>query len=359
MIDWITAVLPWRHRSEISAGQVIKRREDGSIEWTVRSRKPIEGSHDSKIHIKSDQRTWDDETGDFTHLVFDGNPVKFLQGHNIWGSDDLIGLMSETVLCLSEVLDLPIDDLDWRRVTSGKYRVHRVDSTIMTYLDNLKSVDAFLYAAERQSRMRFKGQGIMKKGTLYFSPSSRRESLKMYAKGTEIRARGHELPKALQNLSHLYSWADSRLRVEVCLRTLELKDRGLHHASSWSLDTPNEVVLKALGKLEMSDTFTLPDDKFNALSHKLKSTYLLWQRGDDLSLLLSKRTFYRHRAELLKQFGIDIAILQPKEKPSNVVEFRRVLSPILDKQVPDWAIGTDLFFEPRTVVPRPTGKKKA
>jgi II/X family phage/plasmid replication protein len=58
-------------------------------------------------------------------------------------------------------------------------------------------------------------------------------------------------------------------------------------------------------------------------------------------------TFYRHRAELLPH-GIDIATLVPREGVSNVVPLHRVLEAV-PVSVPDWAIGTPLYFEPRRV----------
>ena len=57
-------------------------------------------------------------------------------------------------------------------------------------------------------------------------------------------------------------------------------------------------------------------------------------------------TFYRYRREFLKH-GIDIAIRQPS-KPDNVIPLIRVLRPEAIAQVPDWAIGTPLYFDPRS-----------
>jgi II/X family phage/plasmid replication protein len=62
--------------------------------------------------------------------------------------------------------------------------------------------------------------------------------------------------------------------------------------------------------------------------------------------MFSKSGFYKYRAELLPH-GIDIATLMPKEV-SNVVPLYRVLE-AKPAQVPEWAIGTRLYFEPRRV----------
>lgn len=56
-------------------------------------------------------------------------------------------------------------------------------------------------------------------------------------------------------------------------------------------------------------------DELTDLPKPLLSTYRMWQAGDDVTSKMSRRTFYRHRRELLP-FGVDIAI------KSNVVPFR-------------------------------------
>jgi II/X family phage/plasmid replication protein len=135
---------------------------------------------------------------------------------------------------------------------------------------------------------------------------------------------------------------------------MELKDRGLRLACNWDENTPYEVVFKALSGIDMSEQHTITDSAIAGLPGRLACVYTAWKEGHDLRSMFSRTTFFRYRKELMKLASIDIAIKQPKEKsgPTNVIEFRRVLSPVLCPQVPDWAIGTDLYFEPRAKVSR-------
>ena len=64
--------------------------------------------------------------------------------------------------------------------------------------------------------------------------------------------------------------------------------------------------------------------------------------------MLPRRTFYRHRTALLAH-GIDIGVKQERVPESNVVPLRAVLH-AFPVGVPDWAIGTPLYFEPRSKV---------
>jgi len=352
MIDWIKAIIPLEHLTPLDDGHVISITKNGEIEWTTNKRLSVRGSYESDLHIQSDHSSRSPETGLFTHIVFDGNPIKFFQGHNLWGTDDLIGLMIETVYRVSKLLALTPTVQDWEWIVKGHYQLKRVDSTMMIGLGSNADVEAFLYSAERTAHMRYKGQGIMTKGTLYFGKHSRRESLKMYNKLGEIKAKGHELPKELQELPELYKWVAGKLRIEAVTRSMQLKDLGLQLACNWGDNTPNDTLNRLLNGLNMSEQHTLSAVNLDGLPARMKLAYQSWKDGHDLKKILPKNTFYTYRRELLKQ-GIDIAIKQGNraEPNPNVIEFRRVLRPERCEQIPAWAYGTPLMFEPRAKMP--------
>jgi II/X family phage/plasmid replication protein len=355
MIDWVKAIVPWRHGTPLNSGQIISVNPDGSIEWSTAKRLCVRGSYEQTIQLLTDTESWDPVDQLYRNLIIDGNPVKFFQGHNLWGTDDLIGLMSEVVHLLCTVLAMPILDTDWDMIINGYYKLNRVDSTVMLNLGNNADVEAALYSLERTGYMPYKGQSVMKKGTVYFGPNSRRESLKLYNKLTEINAKGHTLPPELAALPELLKWVEGKLRVENTLRAMELNDRGLALAANWNETIPQEVVLTSLAKLNMSENYTLTPKALKALPPRLVAVYHLWKEGHDMKKMYPRKTFYRYRKQLQENARIDIAVKQgnrPEPAP-NVIEFRRVLSPTLVTGIPDWANGTALYFEPRANVPKP------
>jgi len=95
----------------------------------------------------------------------------------------------------------------------------------------------------------------------------------------------------------------------------------------------------------MSDQFSLTPDTLDELPGRLIAVYKLWKDGEDLRALYPKASFYRYRAELMKH-GIDINVRQPA-KPENVIPLVRVLRPEAISQVPDWAVGTELYSDPK------------
>lgn len=352
MLDWVMAKIPLEHDEPINAGNVISIDRDGELEWTTNKRLAVVGSYDARIQIHSDIRTRDPVTGRYTHIILDGNPVKFLQGHNLWGTDDLVGLVAETMFRVFTILGVVPSSSDWQQIITGCCDLYRVDSTMMLNLGCNADVEAFLYSAERTAHMRYKGQALKSGTTLYFGKCSKRESLKLYNKLKEIMVKGHKLPFELDELPELKTWVAGKLRVEVVTRRMQLIDLELERANRWDDDAPFNNVNRLLGGLNMSEQHTLTGANLEGLPPRLIAVYHLWKEGHDLKRMYPQNTFYRYRRQL-QGVGIDIAIKQGNrsEPAPNVIDFRRVLTPERCEQVPAWAIGTNLYFEPRAKMP--------
>ena len=308
MIDWVTAVLPCKHDpSKLISGMVMSFDASGKEEWTVNKKLSVEGSFSSKIQIKShtDNQIW-----------ISGNPTKFLQGHNIFGSNDLRSLMGkffdELLTDKHQSLGLCPDPFQYAAIKDGHYSLSRVDVNESWHLDNSRDVLAWIRAVGSTAYMKHRGAGQFSGDTAYFGKNSRRWSLKCYSKGNEISARGHTLPKELQ-IPELIEYANKSLRIEAVVRQLELKRQSLDIASNWDVDTATMLLKGYLDNLEMSDVYMLKDDVLDTLPMRLRMVYQSWLNGDDLKQIMTKPTFYRVRKQLEK-YGIDIATASPKEK---------------------------------------------
>nr|CDL66500.1 unnamed protein product [uncultured bacterium] len=347
MIDWLSMVVPCTHSEPITGGEVVSIKPGGEVDWHCVKRTTVEGSFSTGLQVRTATHT----AQPCSHLEISGNPVKFFQGHNLWGTDDLLALSVTTVETVASLLGLTPSAQDVESWHSGLIQLTRVDVTQSFHLDNMAQVLAWLRSAEQTAHLSHRGRGQLVKGsTLYFGKSSRRWSLKLYAKGQEIRAKGHGQDVILA-LPSAVEWAEKTLRAELTLRSMELKRQGLHLAMAWGGDgVPSSVTAALLrdrfGGMTMTTTSHLSAEILDSLRPSLRMAYQSWAAGADLREILPARTFYRHRAALLPH-GIDIATLVPREV-SNVVPLFKVLEakPV---DVPDWAQGTPLYFEPARV----------
>lgn len=99
MIDWVTAILPFSSDIKLIGGKMLSIKPDGETEWQTIKSLPVVGSYDSTFYVLSH--------GD-GRIRIHGNPAKFLQGHNLFGTDDLKGLVFETMRKICNRVDIPI-----------------------------------------------------------------------------------------------------------------------------------------------------------------------------------------------------------------------------------------------------------
>lgn len=351
MIDWVTFVAPLAHdqseRGPFYAGEVMATRPDPTdacgyaLDWSVLKRKEVEGSHSKVIQVQSTR----DEFGR-PAISVSGNPAKWFQGHNIFGCDDVHGLCFEMVERICSSVGIVLAPADRRAWHVEGFRLSRVDVTYSHDLQTLARARSAIQALDRTANMKFRGRGCFKGDSLIFGRGSRRSSLTLYCKGSEIKVKGHELPFLLQQ-SHLPAVAAGLLRCEVRLLGLALKDAGLEYSRCWADNSASDLHRRYLENLQISEAFMIDAPTLDALPGRLQLAYQSWREGNDLRAILSRPTFYRYRLELLKH-GIDIAVRQERRdsEPSNVIALPVVLH-ARPFNTPDWAVGTPLYFEPR------------
>jgi len=166
VVDWIKAVIPCAHIEEVCGGDIVSFDAlTGEEEWRTKKRKSVEGSYSSKVPVK---------TPDLGFLLVDGNPSKFLQGHNIFGSDDLVGLCAAFFDGVCNRLKLSPTDEDRAAWAAAEFDLKRVDLAESFALARQEDVAAWLRAATVNVR----GRSRSAEPTCETSPSCCRSSLR-------------------------------------------------------------------------------------------------------------------------------------------------------------------------------------
>lgn len=321
MIDWCKCRIPFCH-SPISGGAVVFVEPCGSVSREVPRPLSVRGSYEASIQVSS----WgSDGQGNATHLVINGNPSKFLQGHNVVGSDDLSMLVRLTFDRVCQSLGL----------VPGLYRdsdvsLRWVDINYMYQLGSLTDVRAWLSAAEFSARTR-SGRAVAKGSTVYLQKNSRRWAIKFYSKYDEFAA--HPLPDDLLS-SGLVEFSENLLRVELRLLRKELETIGIETVADLPVGRVQKIFGDYMKRVVLTDRVRLPEKTIFELPAHVRGTYALWHDGHDVKSILSRPTFYRHRSELLR-YGIDISLSAPIDRPNNVIPLLRTLE-ASQIQIPAW-----------------------
>ena len=339
MIDWITGKFWITHNPDVlRSGQSIRTKiVDGveTIEYDIANRLSVTGSHDATITIRSHT----DNT-----VEISGNPAKFLQGHNVFGTNDLKYLVAKMIdkLCMIDELELKPTDVEYENIQQGIYQLSRVDVNEHFSFPSAQVARAWLRAAGNSANMKFRGAGLFKEGTLYFE--GKRYIPKIYFKYDEINSKdkSHRLPDELLQIPELIEYAEKSLRFEIKILSTQLKDWYLHLGCNWDADTATMLINdQFISKLQLSANMPIENEVIQSLPKNLRLTYTAWVNGEDLRQVLSRPTFYRYRTRLM-EYGIDISIVKDIEKEqSNVVPMIRYLEAV-PMGIPDWAYERNL-----------------
>lgn len=373
MIDWLSFEVHGVLHRPISGGALVAFDDaTGNVEWKATRRKSVEGSASSTVHIRSADVDGD---GLAASLQFSGNPSKFLQGHNLYGSDDLPGLVYQcaaqaivgslhlraaqsyeqvdsieqaaTLHALARAIAARPKPRDTVRAPAETYRgstvrpvatlpgqathdvdsphvrLSRVDVNYMADLGSEHDVAAWLSHARRFATFNNRTSRADAASTVYFaSGKSRRARLKFYAKGPEFIVNG---PRALRGLADeqqslayreralLADTARGKLRCEVGLHRVALDELGLRYAANWTAHSARDTWVSLMERFDMPSPVDTVDT--SALPKHLAFAYHAWKGGEDLRApgRYSRAQWYRLRAELRALVGVDIA--QPCADP--------------------------------------------
>lgn len=336
MIDWFRGSIAFRHQP-IKSGSVLSINPDGDIAWHVVKSFQARGSHESSLQIKSQGM---DQEGMANELWIDGNLSKFLQGHNLFGSRDLGALVYDTFLYLLNNDIIQYELLDSvsaeQEILNGRYLVKAIDINQLYRLEDDRSVESWLYAAEMHASKRA-GRTTSKRGTVYLGQNSRRWAIKFYNKFREMLK---NLSESNLHYERLLGWARGMLRVELRLLSKELKDKNLNFGYQFTEDVINRLFAEYVEKIEMNSNTALIDDDLTKVPRTVQATYFMWKTGVSCRELLSKTQFYRHR-KILKSYDIDINFPPHNIENNNVIPLLRVVEAV-PVDIPQWAFDLEL-----------------
>ena len=150
MIDWASGWFPCSYDSEkLNSGLIASLLPTGEIEWITHKKTIVEGSYSAKFTLKAHTQNL---------IYFSGNPSKFLQGHNLFGSNDLRSLLTKTFneLLKKEDLGLRPDPFQLENIYDGHYELTRVDINETWHLDSEKDVLAWIRAVGEKAFLKQK-----------------------------------------------------------------------------------------------------------------------------------------------------------------------------------------------------------
>lgn len=291
---------------------------DGCLESFKHRRRMVEGSWSGRVSVEVHPcprlnplllARAGQEGRELVWLRLDGNPAKWFQRHNVFGSSEVWGLARDMVRTVLDAIGFPGEV-----VLSAAY-LNRVDATYNFDLGSSASAGSLVRQLSRFASVSHRRSSGFETSLLF---PGRAASLSIYHKGPEMRAH----PPKDDPSEDLLAVADRIVRFEVVSRSETLDVQSLRRLSAWRYDSSVSLLRLWWAFVERLRFPAMSEFDLSALSGAARRMYGVWLSGEDPRAFASRMTVYRHRLAILQAGGPDIHLPRPS---GDVVEFRRTL----------------------------------
>ena len=249
---------------------------------------------------------------------------KFLTGQNIVGIEDALQLTYQIVRTALTRAGLTVRQALAARVEGGAYELLRADFVAHCDCGSPERLRAVMLALRHLAVSTARDVSFYGAETIYLGQHSRRKSLKIYNKGSELAAR--PVPEGVLNRERLTEKAQSLLRFEFVLRAEELKRLKLSDPSELTAEIGRALLQKQFDFVARAEG-VVPDVALaTQLPRACQAKLRAWLLGDASAFAGSPTTLSSNRRLILKVTGIDIASpLDVETQRAAVLTVREVL----------------------------------
>lgn len=339
MIDWVTAKVPLEQFAQVGLHEIGTDINTGEVYHEKHRPMPLQGSYETRIHVRTDL----EEKGPVA--MIQGNPAKWYQGHNVWGTSDP-ELIYRFVADVCGILDLRTS-----RELISQATVSRIDLTASDRLADQKQVLAYLAHRHRHGTivdaMEKNMRGIFDLYGIKWNPTSRYWNGREYAKGIEIKTKGHRLSNKLdpEIRREIEKSAIGLSRREFKVRLPQLERLELRRVGDLTQDKLEQAYAFHDSRIRIASEARMNSQEIIELPRSVRAIYIEWATGIDPRQTRSDRTFRRHRKYLIDNYGVDIATpVTAKGETAKVIPLHRTLE-VVPESVPEWAQRAGIIWQ--------------
>lgn len=245
------------------------------------------------------------------------SPMKALQGHNVFGSNDVCAIASAIICGTLDRLKIQYAEGQRGAWSAGDFTIRAIDLTHRFCLpDGLTSFDICRHLLRTSPVRLCKPQWLDQGIGVRLRTSNPGTEWVLYDKSRELmdkRTKASSYLKAVVGSDAKNVWrllleiAESTIRAELKLSKSYLKRHHLTDGRAWTPKRAQTIYLSELKSLRMDAPISLNRAVARVQSKPLQITLLLWSGGHDVHAIFPKSTFNSHRQAIMRQTGIDIA----------------------------------------------------
>ncbi|MEO7173632.1 phage/plasmid replication protein, II/X family [Flavobacterium sp.] len=295
LIDTVAVVIDLRHKAL----------------WKIAQNNPNvtrKGSYQLLVHSpfssKINARVFSREKG--TKLMIEASIPKFLTGQNIVGVEDLFEPCKQLIFAVLEQMGVVPTDTERRKLQRGRFKMTRVDYALHCDCGSPERAAALMAALRSLIFAKAKDASAYGIECVYAGQHSSRWTLRVYRKDLEIKKRGRGLPANVYGRQFLLDKVQNCARLELVLRSPELKRLGLNDPLAWNVADARQRMQMWVDRLS-TVTGTVPNvECIDELTSTQQLKLRAWLGGDWTAFMDSPTTFATTRKVILEKTGIDI-----------------------------------------------------
>jgi hypothetical protein len=321
-VDWLTIrqVHPAGGLPKVSDGWVIGVDADGQAQFETMKRSEIEGSFESRMWLRSNGN----------EVEFHGNIARYGRRDNVFGYS-----FRETIRRVNDLLNLhglpPFEPGEKRRYAdTGLFwtgaRASRIDITVNYSAGSEADASRMLLALGQHHIGRQRGTVSPDESTVMYGYGSKYVSGKVYLKHVELERHRKRRSGAHVDQEVIdFCKSVGLLREEFTLKSRFLTQQDL----CWLGEIDAQRLYQVYRSRTQFQRFRTMDIKdTSALSAGARGTLARYEQGEPHGL--ARRTYYRHRKEILETVGIDISVprnVEQLQTPVRVIEVQPLVAP--------------------------------
>lgn len=338
-VDWLTVWQVHPEHPPLNSGAIVTFDKSGRITFERMRSARVVGSHSTSCSFKSDGQSVL-ASGNFgrfnrTDNLFGFDPREVLQKTNdvttrvelpaFWvlpATDSRNGFTPRIVFDSYAPLECEVGDSPGE----GVLHLSRIDLTRNYSTGGISNARALIRDISRKNATRAK-RGIAGDESVWFTNT--RYMLKFYVKALEMAAHGDTESKAYE-----FALQHGIVRAELELKRRHLADIGWHEYGqflrAWDMGTVHQLFDEYTKPFMESKGVASPSVFIDSLPQRLRVVVSAFLSGQDVRAMMSRRTFYRYRKQLL-DYGLDIA----DDAPAQVTTIIREVE-IKPLTAPEW-----------------------
>jgi hypothetical protein len=262
---------------------------------------------------------------EYKELILEFSIPKILTGQNIVGHHDLhAGCVAGIKAVLKAMAIMPTQD-ERKDILAGYYRLTRVDIAAHVACGTADRAAALMIALRNHLVGFAKDVSFYETKTLYIGQHSRRRSLKIYRKDTEVAAK--PMPLNVYGREALIRRCTGLVRMELVLRREELTKMALDNPLAWVPGKLEELMDVWITRLQRVEGRVPSVAHLDQLSPVLQNKSRAWLLGDKTAFArgVTRETYLDNRNRVLRATGINVDNhMTPEQQEAALLSIRQM-----------------------------------